>query len=218
MKQQAFSLNEHTDFSDQLHQKSKQAESICQINQHELSVLYREMIAFAQHRLSDSHLIEDVVQEALLGALKNIHTFVGKAALKTWVFSVLKNKIADALRANYKQKADISLNEESEDFSDCFLEDGHWSSEHAPIDWQTPEQMQLNSQLRTILDICLNQLPNEQGRAFLMKEVLGVESQAICQSLSITSSNLNVLLYRARMRLRECLELKWFNSSNAVNR
>jgi RNA polymerase sigma-70 factor (ECF subfamily) len=214
MKQQAVYLNEHTDFSEQLRQTSEQAENICQISTHDLSVLYREMTIFTQRRLSDSHLIEDVVQEALLGALKNIHTFVGKAALKTWVFSVLKNKIADALRASYKQKEDFSLDEENEDFSDCFLEDGHWSGEHAPINWQTPEQLQLNSQLRVILDICLNQLPNEQGHAFLMKEVLGVSSPDICSNLSITTSNLNVLLYRARMRLRECLELKWFGANN----
>src|SRR3990167_6060727 len=86
-----------------------------------LENLRRQMHQFATLQLSDAHLAEDAVQEALMGALKNVQSFGGRAALKTWVFAILKNKIADVLRGKQRVVNASSLlreYEEQQDFSE----------------------------------------------------------------------------------------------------
>src|SRR3546814_19317523 len=79
-----------------------------------LESLRRQMHKFATLQLSDAHLAEDAVQEALIGALKNANSFGGRAALKTWVFGILKNKIADVLRQKQRMVDASSLLHEDE--------------------------------------------------------------------------------------------------------
>src|SRR3990167_63763 len=103
-----------------------------------LEALRRQMLKFATMQLSDSHLAEDAVQEALIGALKNAKSFGGRAALKTWVFAILKNKIADALRQKQRLVYAGSLmheDEEDEDFSALFDARGFWQKDERPVAW-----------------------------------------------------------------------------------
>jgi len=44
----------------------------------------------------------------------------------------------------------------------------------------------------------------------MMREFVELESDEICAVVGVSVSNLNVMLYRARVRLRECLENRWF--------
>jgi DNA-directed RNA polymerase specialized sigma24 family protein len=44
----------------------------------------------------------------------------------------------------------------------------------------------------------------------MLREMEEISTKEICKMLSITESNLFVMLHRARMALRECLELNWF--------
>ena len=67
-----------------------------------------------------------------------------------------------------------------------------------------------NDHFWRVFETCLSGLPENQARLFMMREFLEFESGEICETLSITTSNLHVMLYRARLRLRECLENKWF--------
>jgi RNA polymerase sigma-70 factor (ECF subfamily) len=178
-----------------------------------LQDLRKQMLRFTVAQLSDSHLADDVVQEALMGALKGTQSFRGQAAIKTWVFAILKNKIADALRQKHRhEQARVLLqeDEELEDFSDAFKPNGHWQSEARPASWGNPQDSLDQAQFWTVFEYCLDHLPNQQGRAFMMREFVELSTQEICQELGITLTNLNVLLHRARMRLRECLNIKWF--------
>ncbi len=178
-----------------------------------LDVLRRQMLKFATLQLSDSHLAEDAVQEALMGALKNAKTFSGRAALKTWVFAILKNKIADALRQKQRLVYSGSLlsdNDDGEDLSELFDQKGHWQSDEQPAGWGNPQEAMQQGQFWTIFEVCLENLPSKQGRVFMMKEFVELDTHEICLEADITVSNLNVLLYRARLRLRECLENRWF--------
>jgi uncharacterized radical SAM superfamily Fe-S cluster-containing enzyme len=68
----------------------------------------------------------------------------------------------------------------------------------------------IHPQFFEILEACANQLPVSQGRLFLMREWLELSSEEICKELNLSTTNLYVQLHRARLRLRECLELKWF--------
>lgn len=178
-----------------------------------LSDLRRQMLKFATLQLSNSHLAEDAVQEALVGALKNAKSFAGRAALKTWVFAILKNKIADTLRQKQRTVDASSLlreDEESEDFSELFDRAGHWLPDEKPATWGSPHAALHQEQFWKIFHVCLDGLPGNQARVFMMKEFVELDTSEICSAMGITVSNLNVMLYRSRLRLRECLENNWF--------
>lgn len=178
-----------------------------------LNDLRRQMLKFATLQLSDSHLAEDAVQEALMGALKNAKSFAGRAALKTWVFAILKNKIADVLRQKQRLVDASSLlreDEEQEDFSELFDQKGFWQKDERPASWGNPQDSLHQNQFWKVFEICLEGLPGHQARVFMMKEFVELDSQEICATVGISTSNLNVMLHRSRLRLRECLENNWF--------
>ena len=178
-----------------------------------LEALRLQMLKFATVQLSDSHLAEDAVQEALIGALKNAKSFGGRAALKTWVFAILKNKIADALRQKQRLVYAGSLmheDEEDEDFSALFDARGFWQKDERPVAWANPEEALRQGDFWRVFEVCLDRLPGNQARVFMMREFVELESDEICKAVGITVSNLNVMLHRARLRLRECLENRWF--------
>lgn len=178
-----------------------------------LNDLRRLMVKFATLQLSDSQLAEDAVQEALMGALKNAKSFAGRAALKTWVFAILKNKIADVLRQKHRMVDASSLlreDEEKEDFSELFDQKGFWLKDERPATWGNPQDSLHQNQFWKMFEICLEGLPGNQARVFMMKEFVELEAHEICATVGISTSNLNVMLHRSRLRLRECLENHWF--------
>lgn len=178
-----------------------------------LGDLRRQMLKFATLQLSDPTQAEDAVQEALVGALKNVASFGGRAALKSWVFAILKNKIADTLRQRHRLiDASSLLREEDaeQDFADLFNDHGHWPRGERPKPWSTPDELLHEAHFWRVFEVCLENLPGSQGRAFMMREFIEFDSDEICRTLDISESNLNVMLYRARMRLRECLNINWF--------
>ncbi len=180
-----------------------------------LKSLRSQMLSFARLQLNDDQQAEDAVQEALAGALKNAASFNRQAALKTWVFSILKNKITDSLRSKYREQehmlaeADACKNGEELD-EQLFNQTGHWHAEERPVEWNAPTRLVHERQFWAVFDACLNHLPAKQARVFMMREFLELTSEEICDAASLTVSNLHVLLYRARVQLRECLENNWF--------
>jgi RNA polymerase sigma-70 factor (ECF subfamily) len=175
--------------------------------------LRRQMLKFAIQQMGNEGLAEDAVQEALIGAFKNADSFKGKAAFKTWVFSILKNKIADSIRQRRHLVEPGRLvpgDEENENFEEFFDERGFWQPEERPMSWGNPEESVRNLHFWQVFEACLDHLPGQQGKVFMMREFIEMDSQEICDALGITLSNLNVMLYRARVRLRECIENKWF--------
>lgn len=178
-----------------------------------LDDLRRQMLRFATLQLSNSHAAEDAVQEALVGALKNAKSFAGRAAVKTWVFAILKNKIADTLRQKQRLVEASSLlreDEEDEDFSELFNQKGMWQADEKPATWGNPQDALHQNQFWNVFETCLDGLPGNQARVFMMKEFVELDAGEICNTVGITTSNLNVMLHRARLRLRECLENQWF--------
>lgn len=178
-----------------------------------LEELRHQMHRFASLQLGDAQLAEDAVQEALVGALKNARTFSGRAALKTWVFAILKNKIADILRQRRRfVDADQLLRSDREEdsFDTLFDQHGHWHRHERPAHWENPESAVHDKHFWRIFEACLDHLPARQARVFMMREFIELESHEICAAAEITVSNLNVTLHRARLRLRECLENNWF--------
>lgn len=184
-----------------------------------LDELRRQMLKFATLQLNNPDLAEDAVQEALIGAMKNASSFARKAAFKTWVFAILKNKIADTLRQRHRLvEANRLLNseEEEEDFDELFNRRGFWQPDEHPQAWGNPEAAVHDQHFWRVFEACLEHLPAQQARVFMMREFIEMESQEICVAADISTSNLNVMLYRARLRLRECLENRWFLKGEAT--
>ncbi|MFZ5835742.1 MAG: RNA polymerase factor sigma-70 [Pseudomonadota bacterium] len=178
-----------------------------------LNDLRQQMIKFAILQLRDKDMAEDAVQEALIGALKNVKSFDGRAALKTWVFAILKNKIIDILRQK-KRLINVSdlLHEDGEDrdILSLFDQKGMWRLDERPADWGDPEDALRGKDFWRVFEACLEGLPPKQARVFMMREFIELETDEICATVEITVTNLNVMLHRARLRLRECLENKWY--------
>ena len=190
----------HDDLGDHLH------------NPAFLQDLRQQMIKFAFLQLSSLPQAEDVVQEALTSAFQNLDSFKGRAAFKTWVFAILKNKIIDVVRQKSRLVAmsELFKDEESElSVDELFDASGHWHKYEAPQAWQSPEEMMEQSDFWIIFEACLDHLPAKYAQVFMMREVVELSSNEICSKLELSISNFNVLMYRSRTRLRECLENKW---------
>lgn len=177
-----------------------------------LQELRSQMLRFAALQLSDNHLAEDAVQEAMIGALKSAKSFGGRAALKTWVFAILKNKIADVLRQRQRLNETSSLlpQDEDDDSVDLFDAKGFWHPHERPVEWASPETALEDQHFWKVFESCLDHLPGQQARLFMMREFVELDSNEICAAAGVTVTNLNVTLHRARLRLRECLENHWF--------
>lgn len=184
-----------------------------------LSELYTPMYRFAYNQLGHEQYARDVVQEALVNALKYADSFQGKSALKSWVFAILKNKISDFIRQNQKYITLSDLTDDDNDdteFLEClFDEDGHWHADSGICAFDKslgdPTQLAEQDSFWQILELCLDNLPKEQARAFLMKEYVELDTDVICGELDISRQNFYVLMHRARLRLQNCLSIKWLN-------
>ncbi len=181
-----------------------------------LTDIRRDMMKFAHLQLRDETLAEDVVQEALAAALTSAKEFAGRSALKTWVFAILRNKIIDQIRLQSRTTnvSSFSQQEESldETFETLFKANAHWSPGNRPNDWGNPEEALRQQRFWDVFDACLKHLPENTARVFMMREFLEFETAEVCQELSITISNCNVILHRARNGLRNCLEKNWFTA------
>jgi RNA polymerase sigma-70 factor (TIGR02943 family) len=169
------------------------------------------LLRFARLQLRNDAWAEDAVSETVLAALAKPQAFGNRSQLKTWLVGILKHKVIDALRHHSREISGLNAGEE--DDTDPleylgFKADGHFSQ--MPTEWGNPVQQVRSRQFFEIMDACIDKLPATQGRLFLMREWLELSSEEICKELNLTSTNLYVQLHRARLRLRECLELNWF--------
>lgn len=176
--------------------------------------LRRRMLRFATLQLSDAAAAEDAVQDALIGALRGARQFAGRAAYRSWVFAILRHKIADQLRAQARYAARSATDESEPDpvVAGMFEADGHWTTDAAPATWGDPEAALQDSHFWRVFEACLDHLPGQQARLFMMREFIELDSDEICIAAGVTTSNLNVTLHRARLRLRNCLEQHWFGA------
>lgn len=178
--------------------------------EHQLAEHRTYLLRYARLQLRNDTWAEDAVSETLLAALSKPQSFGNRSQLKTWLVGILKHKVIDILR---QRQREVSLATDGGDGSEelealVFKADGHFQSE--PADWGDPEQELSSRQFFAVLEACTEKLPPAMARVFLMREWLELPSEDICKELQLTSTNLYVQLHRARLRLRECLELNWF--------
>jgi RNA polymerase sigma-70 factor (ECF subfamily) len=170
---------------------------------------------YAVSRLSDSEQASDLVQETFLAALKAKNNFKGESTEKTWLTSILKRKIIDIYRKKSSSK-ESSMSDFGESINDPEFFDyvgafkGQWKEERVPhSNSLMPEGELENNELRLIIEKCISLLPDNLASVFIMKMIDDVPSEEICKELGITSSNVWVMMHRARLRLRNCIEINW---------
>ena len=184
----------------------------------ELEELRPALVRFAVLQLRNETLAEDVVQDALIAVLEKPDRFAGQSSLRTYVTGILKHKIIDVLRAAKREYRIETDGDQSEaDVIDAlFKPDGH--TVDMPRQWGDPDATLEQKDFFRIMEICLEKLPAKTARIFMMREWLELETEEICKELGITASNAWVMLYRARLQLRECLDLNWFGNRPATTK
>jgi RNA polymerase sigma-70 factor (ECF subfamily) len=163
------------------------------------------LLRYARLQLRDGAAAEDAVQETLVAALAGEQGFAGRSNLRTWLTGILKHKIIDVMR---KAGREQPLPEEEDGLDGLFDQSGHWID--PPAEWRNPDATLETQQFFAALEQCLEGLPAKTARAFMMREHLGLETGEICKELAVTPTHCWVLLHRARLALRECLQRNWF--------
>ncbi|HTE15821.1 MAG TPA: sigma-70 family RNA polymerase sigma factor [Burkholderiales bacterium] len=171
------------------------------------------LLRYAMLQLRDAGAAEDAVQDTLIAALEGFDRFSGNSSVKTWLTGILKHKIIDHLRRQSREQPLVNDDERSEaDAVDAlFKSDGHWESR--PGAWGNPDQSLENKKFLEALEKCTQNLPAKTARVFMMRDVMEIDTEDICKELGITSTNCWVMLHRARLSLRECLQITWFGKS-----
>ncbi len=187
--------------------------------QNELNALRPDLLRFARLQLRDAGAAEDAVQETLLAALTGSHTFESRSSYKTWLISILRNKIIDIIRDQGREVPASSLADDEagdEQLADTLFDRrGHWQAEARPARWADPEASFEQKQFWAVFEACLDRLPAKAARVFMMREFLGLETDEICKETGMSTSNCWVVLHRARQGLRTCLDTRWFAGAGA---
>ncbi len=173
---------------------------------------------YAFVRLNDKDAAIDLVQDTFVAALKAMGAFEGRSSEKTWLFSILKRKIIDHYRKAGRNK-ELKLvdknfsNSENSDlpfYGDENVMQGSWKADRVPQDWKmSPDSAVENEELSEILKQCISSLPEKWESVFTLKLIDELSTDQICKEMDITSSNLWVILHRAKLQLRECVSTKW---------
>lgn len=170
-------------------------------------------------RVRDRAIAQDLVQETLLAAIKARAAFTGRSSERAWLFGILRNKLADYYRLQAREAplADVEsvLPEEQGLFAETgFGKDG-WITGLGPDSWDTPEQILSRKEFQAVFKSCLSGLPEKVAQVFYLREIDDTPSDQICKDLGISPNNLWVMLHRARMGLRRCLDVHWFGKKTA---
>lgn len=167
--------------------------------------LYRNALL----RLRDPDAAEEVVQETFLAALTARGSFRGESSERTWMVGILKNKVIDHLRRRLREIPGGTAEELPCEREGLFDARGHWRAGMGPSTWSDPTAALEQREFWRVLQRCLDGLPPRLRSAFVLREVDDLSTDAICGALSVTATNLGVMLHRCRMQLRRCLEGQW---------
>ncbi len=167
------------------------------------------LYSYALRRVSRPETAEELVQETFVSGLTSRQDFHGSATERTWLIGILRHKIMDHYRASYRHttispdKLDV-LTEES-----LFDQRGNWISK--PEKWRAdPSHVYEQQEFMEVLNRCLEHLSSRAADAFRLREIVGADTEEICKVLAISPTNYWVLMHRARLRMRSCLEADWF--------
>lgn len=173
-----------------------------------------ELFSFTVLRVRDRGTAQDLVQETFLAALKARQSFAGRSTERAWLFGILRNKLADHYRLQSREvpllEAGSSTPEEEGFFHSSGPGKDGWITRVAPKAWESPDASLISKEFQVVFQECVSNLPEKIALVFLRREVDDVPSEEVCKEFGISPNNFWVMLHRARMALRRCLEVHWF--------
>lgn len=176
-----------------------------------VSLYTDDLYRWAVFKVKDRAVAQDLVQETFISAYKARESFHKKSKVKTWLFSILKNKIIDHFRRRVKYVLTSDLTEKNQSIDNLFDRYGQWNTGARPSAWQVSVPNPLDDhQFTDIFSNCMQQLPELWFNAIQLKYLEQKNGSEICKDLKITTSNFWQILRRARLQLRVCLEDNWF--------
>ncbi|WP_074490625.1 sigma-70 family RNA polymerase sigma factor [Mucilaginibacter polytrichastri] len=170
------------------------------------------LYSYAVTRINDGELARDLVQETFLAALEKAAKFEGRSSESTWLTAILKNKIIDIYRKKSsgllkRQEVPVEVSE-SDDFFE--VDDGHWKVQHQPQAFGLEVYNPLiGKEFDHILKQCMQKLPVLWLSVFTMKHMDEETTETICSELRVTPANYWVIIHRAKVNLRACLQKNW---------
>ncbi|MDI5921452.1 sigma-70 family RNA polymerase sigma factor [Halomonas sp. LR5S13] len=182
-----------------------------------LTAVRPRLVSFALMHLRDRSQAEDAVQEAMMSAIEKNESFAGRSGYETWVFGILKYKILDAMRVQKRHGRWQPLEDEDDDdaIDRQFQQNGRWQESARPSSWGEPEAAFETEHFWQVFDACMIALPENAARVFSLRELMGLSTDDICRELDIKENNCWVILHRARLRLRACIEKGWLKEETA---
>jgi RNA polymerase sigma-70 factor (TIGR02943 family) len=202
----------HTGATDTARQSSSSANPEAWVDQHG-DRLYR----YAVTRVRHPEVAEDLVQETLLAAVRTQTSFRGTSSERSWLYGILKNKICDHFRKLAREVSYTDLEFLEDEMSHKFIDQG-WNHDLGPAEWKPEAQAALDrKEFWETFRSCLDKLPPRVADVFILREREDMDTAQICDALRISQHNLWVMLHRARMAQRECLELNWFERKSTMN-
>jgi RNA polymerase sigma-70 factor (ECF subfamily) len=169
------------------------------------------LMRVARLELRDEHLAEDCVSDVLTQAYERRETFRGDSSLRTWLTTILKNRCIDLLRKQWREQPLDEAPSGEQEFDNLFDETGHYAQ--MPSHVRDPAELAQEDGFLAAVQRCVDLLPKRVGQVFVLREVFGSDTKELCKDLGLTTSNVWVQLYRARMLLRTCLEKRGFGNA-----
>jgi RNA polymerase sigma-70 factor (ECF subfamily) len=143
---------------------------------------------------------QDLVQSVFVAIMEGIGRFEGRSHIRTFLFGIFYNKVSEHLRNRQRAEVNDPIDEVMESRFDV---SGKWRQPPLDID-----KAVFARETRGLVRECLEMVPRAQRIAFYLREIEEMERAEICKKMGVSATNLGVLLFRARNRLRECLERK----------
>ena len=166
------------------------------------------LFRYGLSRLRDVEASEEVVQDAFVAALNALDQYAGKGAERAWLLGILKRKIVDYIRQRNRAMSGVGGDDPDDLTETLFDETGHWRDDPRVFGDRPSAKLERREFWKAIRS-CLETLPQRQADVFTFREMDGKSSEDICKDLDISSSNLWVLLHRARLRLANCMKARW---------
>ncbi|WP_288879790.1 sigma-70 family RNA polymerase sigma factor [Pedobacter panaciterrae] len=169
------------------------------------------LYSYALTRINDEEQARDMVQETFLAALEKADKFEGRSSERTWLTAILKFKVIDLYRKNASGFAKSTEQRPAEGDQDFFdANDGHWNDQHRPREFGIDHSDALeNKEFQRILQLCMKKLPSLWLSVFTMKHMDDEATETICSELKVSASNFWVIIHRAKVSLRSCLQKNW---------
>ncbi|MBI5266917.1 MAG: sigma-70 family RNA polymerase sigma factor [candidate division Zixibacteria bacterium] len=176
------------------------------------------LFRYALVRVRDRTIAEDLVQDTLLAALRQVESFRGDSSERTWLTGILRHKIFDHLRKQFRnvpvQDDDVLSAVDQRGFEAEGEWAGHWAPGSLPTEWgRDPHAIMEQAEFWAAFNECLSLLPRRMASLFVLHVMDGVSANELCNDFGLTPTNLRVTLYRARKQLRDCLEQRWIKKA-----